>query len=162
MTPENRTADPHAIRIYDPATGQICYLNLKSHADYGKVPKTEFVPMLASGVCDLSGVPIYEGDIVTLKSVVSEHALFQIVLYRGMFALLDGTPANQMYQPCISSLPLIVLGNIFEDPELRLYTIDALAQLRRDDPAAYRARLLEVHIIRAQYLARLGIKVGQV
>ncbi len=56
-------------------------------------------------------------------------------------------------------LPLIVLGNIFENPELRLFTLDAIMLFKDSDPSRYSELLRQLKDVRAKWIQKAKARI---
>lgn len=87
-------------------------VRVEGWCDYFEVDK-QAVIMQSTGLKDLKGVEIFEGDILFDKHHNPQIGV--VVFYEGAFQLL----ANNMYYPLIQfDGDVEIIGNIHENPEL--------------------------------------------
>lgn len=87
-------------------------VRVEGWCDYFEVDK-QAVIMQSTGLKDLNGVEIFEGDILFDKHHNPQIGV--VVFYEGAFQLL----ANNMYYPLIQfDGDVEIIGNIHENPEL--------------------------------------------
>ncbi|EHZ9212447.1 hypothetical protein K6X05_001626 [Enterococcus faecalis] len=87
-------------------------VRVEGWCDYFEVDK-QAVIMQSTGLKDLNGVKIFEGDILFDKHHNPQIGV--VVFYEGAFQLL----ANNMYYPLIQfDGDVEIIGNIHENPEL--------------------------------------------
>ncbi|MEB7774861.1 YopX family protein [Enterococcus faecalis] len=95
----------------DDDTGFIAPLINLENGMWGMIDK--YVLMQSTGLKDLNGVEIFEGDILFDKHHNPQIGV--VVFYEGAFQLL----ANNMYYPLIQfDGDVEIIGNIHENPEL--------------------------------------------
>ena len=87
-------------------------VRVEGWCDYFEVDK-QAVIMQSTGLKDLNGVEIFEGEILFDKHHNPQIGV--VVFYEGAFQLL----ANNMYYPLIQfDGDVEIIGNIYENPEL--------------------------------------------
>lgn len=80
---------------------------------FAEMSPNDYILMQSTGLKDLSGVEIFEGDILFDKHHNPQIGV--VVFYEGAFQLL----ANNMYYPLIQfDGDVEIIGNIHENPEL--------------------------------------------
>lgn len=80
---------------------------------FAEMSPNDYILMQSTGLKDLNGVEIFEGDILFDKHHNPQIGV--VVFYEGAFQLL----ANNMYYPLIQfDGDVEIIGNIHENPEL--------------------------------------------
>ena len=158
------TPQAHDVRFFDTVSKQMHYWNLdRMHEDIPFPRHRKLVPMAGISKADVYGVPIYEADVVTIKNEdegkPDNLGLFQIVWAEGEFTFLQSVAGDKPDVPRLRHLPLIVLGNIFEHPELRLFTLDAIMLFRESDPARYGELLRQLKDVRAKWIQKAKARI---
>ncbi|HMZ81747.1 MAG TPA: YopX family protein [Acidobacteriota bacterium] len=153
------TPQAHDVRFFDTVTKQMHYWNLdRMHEDIPFPRHRKLVPMAGISKADVYGVPIYEADVVTIEGA-DNLALFQIVWAEGEFTFLQSVAGDKPDVPRLRHLPLIVLGNIFENPELRLFTLDAIMLFKDSDPSRYSELLRQLKDVRAKWIQKAKARI---